>query len=242
LNPEGIMTALGKLLVFLNVALCLVLFTWALTLYTQRVDWAGQGSNNQPKGEVAKLVDKLKPGLFNELNSAESRFQTAADNLDRIDGIRKTNQGFYEAQLKLLNENTGPVQEVVFENGKIALDPKGFPKMAPAKDAGMRDMNWLTFYTTAIDGKEKQIKRVVDNLAELIVKGAKTTDEISGDKGLRFWLAVEKTKKDGIDEEILYLEPMLLNTAVEKALIMRRQKDLQARKGELEKARLATRQ
>ncbi len=236
------MTLFGKLLVFVNLVLSVILVAIAVGLYTQRIDWSGSGSGpTANKGEVAKLKDKLKPangwGLYDDLSASEARFEAAAPALAAVRNVRTRNQEWYAAQLKTLDTSDRPVMDLVDESGKLVLDPSGLPKLQKAQDRAGAEMlgeaqyrDQMKVLTGKIQDDQAEFKKVKAEDIEL-------SDQIVKPGGLRELRELEKHKVRQIEEELETLKPLWYNTLVEKELVVNRKDLLEARKTQLEKAK-----
>jgi hypothetical protein len=137
------MTLLGKVLVYLTVALSFVMLAWALALYTHRIDW----SNNTAKGEhpagalVArkKRVDDAMPAI----EVANTRWRQALHGKDGLLAWEKRNaedREWYAAQLKAArfgSDGQGGqevIKRVAIKDSAPVLDPNtGRPTLVDAE-------------------------------------------------------------------------------------------------------------
>src|SRR3954470_5012627 len=54
------MTKLGKVLVFVNLAVSMAMAVWALGIYTQRIEYSAKATADQPAGLVVQRQEAIK--------------------------------------------------------------------------------------------------------------------------------------------------------------------------------------
>jgi hypothetical protein len=113
------MTLFGKILVILNLVLSLFLATWALGVYTQRIDWHSKGGGpDKIQGEIPKQRDRIDQ-LWRTLQTAEARWKTA----NAVAWVPQKQRGplakWYAAQLATLETGNNPVKTIVYKDGRL---------------------------------------------------------------------------------------------------------------------------
>src|SRR5579884_2710931 len=145
------MTTLGKVLVFCNLAVSLLMGGWALAVYSNRVDWSNApAKGDQPAGELKVRQDRLKQ-LWDAVPPAEASWREAKSNLLAQEARRPIERAWYYAEVEHLRTGATeakPARAVVFAKGVIDLDPKAgnLPKMVPATDPSGKPLRSLSAY------------------------------------------------------------------------------------------------
>src|SRR5690348_1166374 len=119
-------TRFGKIFVFVIAVFSVFFASWAVGIYTNRIDWPGTGSGSGVSGDraqgeytrrKAEIDDKSKSAAL-----ALSRWQSQTAALAGLEALRPKNQQWYADRLKAMNEGQGPVLALVFDNaGKLQL-------------------------------------------------------------------------------------------------------------------------
>jgi hypothetical protein len=242
-------TSLGKILVFANLILSILFATWALGLYTNRLDWPGGGAPVIPGGKALGEVGTRKA----EIADREKATSLALNNwilgnatLNAMEFTqRPTAQKWYADKLKLLEDGQAPVGALVYgKDGKLQLQdgaaipgPDGQPlrarapvqQLIAATEAETQQLN-----TQALN----DLKEAEELTAQ--INGVREGNEIKL-KGLRDLLAEEELANTRGKSEIEYTRPFRYNRQIEAALIQERQAALAARMDELKKVSAAFR-
>ncbi len=249
------MTVFGKLLVFFNVAFSFVLMIWALAVYTNRIDFSNtKATGEQAAGEFAKraaVIETLWEGVRPaQVNWTNARAAIAAH--------EKRLAGEWEWYHGEMDHNAGnakqgdPVRRVVYadqddeklgvKKGQVALDPKThLPVMAPVKERTGNDLQSLAYYNIELEKTLLSIEQVHEKHEKQIKEAIAETEKLIGPKGLHQRLLDEKQKREDVLAEEKLIRPMLVNTAVEKELILKRQNQLVRRIEELKRIGVAAR-
>jgi hypothetical protein len=249
------MTAFGKLLVFLNLAFSFFLMSWAMAVYTNRIDFSNtKGTGEQAAGEFFKRAAVVE-NLWEGVRPAQVNWRNARAAIADKDAHQVTEWAFYHVEIdhnrsKAVAAN--PVRWVVFaeadddrlgiKKGQVALDPKTLlPLMAPAKDRNGNPMPALAFLNIDLEKTMASIDQVQEKHEKQIKEAIALTEQLIGPKGLQQRLIDEKQKrKDVLDEEKL-VRPLLINTVVESELILKRHNQLVRRIDELKRIGVAAR-
>lgn len=250
------MTAFGKLLVFVQFILSMVFTTWAVALYSERIDWVQPKTMlgdpiEDSKGRLAELDDEIKKFVIVDdkdkdasRDKAEFRWQTAFSGLTRATTSRENYQKWYADQLSLakkgedtdgrrLDAKEPAVRQLVYNpDGTFKMDPKDRP---PVKSFDT-DVKSVEYYDT----KSEELRRAIDTAQDLLVKtveeAARVTEEIVGSPtkfGLRRELRDENAYYLNALDEYLYLEPIRNGRTAELEVVKKRNAQLEARKREL---------
>ena len=104
------MTKLAKILVFLNFALGVGMFAWALGIYTNRIDFSNaKGVEGKPDGELKIRADRIAVLADNLNKGAVPRWTGARTRLAAAEQMRVNNQKFYAVQLLNLASGGPPL-------------------------------------------------------------------------------------------------------------------------------------
>jgi hypothetical protein len=248
------MTAFGKLLVFVQFILSIVFTTWAVGLYSQRIDWApGKTLLGDPipevKGRVGELSDEIKnfvgDGKDKEgsRDKAELRWQTAYQALADATKSREKYQDWYRDQLSLAKKGEdiagrrqeSPVRYLVYNpDGTLKMDND--LKVRPAVQSFGAPVKSVEDYYVESDGLQKDVEKAQDKLYETVVEAEKITQQIVGsptDYGLRRKLRDERDYYENALKELTYLEPVYNGRSAEFEVVKKRNAQLERRKEEL---------
>jgi hypothetical protein len=252
------MTVFGKVLVFCNLVLSLLLMTWALGVWTNRIDFSDtQAKGDQVAGEFNKRKAVLD-SLWADVRPAQGNWRSARKAVADQEAFQVAAWEWYHGEIahNIAGDKAkpnDPCRMVVYADkadpatgrgkGLIAVDPRtGLPVMAPAKDRNGKD---LVF---PLDTLNQQLEDILKNLAEVqdrhkkqIDEAKALTDKLIGDKGLHQRLVDEKQKRADVVAEQKLITPLLINTYVESDLIGKRHQQLVLRKEELKKVGVAVR-
>jgi hypothetical protein len=249
------MTVLGKVLVFLTFALSLAMATWAFGVYSNRIDFSdAKPKGLQPAGEYEKRRLVIE-ALNKELPPAEAALRNAGAALANEETRLLADRVWYHGQLEhMLSKATDrdPVQRIVYVDrgdeggarGQIQLDPQQRPVLAPAKDR-------LGNPLLSLDRYDQDEKKLLADLDEIQTQHEKNIQEAirltnlliggEGTKGLHERLLEERRKREEVIAEKGLMEPLLINTTVDAALVNKRHRQLVARIEELKKIGVAVR-
>lgn len=239
------MTLLGKILVCVNLVFSLAMASFALALYTQRINWTNappQTTPDQAAGELALLQDEIKRkwvALTHADDGSEKRLQVLTDRLRQREQLRPALQRWYAQEIKHAARKAtdkDPVRALVFEEGKIPADPANptRPKLQPAKDRFGNNLASLDYYNKETKRVYDEINTERENLGKLIAEDKKQTERAIE---LRQLIEDEEDKRKSVERELRdFLRPTLVNVEVESELILRRRDALQERVEELKKA------
>ena len=248
---------LGKLLVILNGALSLLFLTWALGVYTNRMDWFSRktASGEEVQGRVERLQAQISD-LATARGRAESRLKTNSQELtDPNNGPEVMRPGwldFYDFRLNLVQTGRGPdgkevpdpVVEIVVQGDRLALAKQPITKPDiddPSKQTPLRSVEYYAGSPDSPGGAtavvSKDIAEAQKETASLIEQEKKTTLEIVGPpngKGLRTRIDEQRAIARNAANEREYLQEFLVNRQAEVQLLQKRLRSLERRIAELQ--------
>jgi hypothetical protein len=254
------MTALGKILVLLNLALSVLLMSWALAVYTNRIDFSDVTSKGptgeQIVGEWKKRAQVIE-NLWEGVRPAQVNWQNARAALAVKEAQQVKEWEFYHGEIDhnlTKARPNDPVRRVVLAGpqqeddnlgvkaGLPLLDPATqLPVMAPVKDRNGEGVAALITLNAKLEELFATIHQVEDLHEKQIQEAIKETEKLIGPKGLLQRLVDEKQKRLGVLAEMKLARPQLINTAVESELIHKRHKQLVNRRDELKRIGVAVR-
>src|SRR4051812_46322684 len=105
------MTKFGKILVFLDLGLSLLLMTWAINFYLARIDWTDTAAKgDQPAGELVARKAKID-SLWTALtaptpsaNSPERSFRDARLEIGFQEVRRRETRKWYDVEMGLMDK------------------------------------------------------------------------------------------------------------------------------------------
>jgi hypothetical protein len=241
------MSTLGRVLIILHGALSLAVLTWALGVYTHRIQW-----NNPPAGATkAEGVFARQKARADEYNVAVERAYTRwSGNLAQVqllENERYPRRAFYATQLQMVE--TGklpngqdarvPVQQLVIApNGFLDLRPEGRPayevRPGVAADSAVGYQRKMAQLLEDIKASQAQNATAIDqrNALNREIIGV---DQPMVVKGLRRRLDEQILILDQAKAEDQYVATFVTNREAEFGLLKKRRDALTARMGELKK-------
>jgi hypothetical protein len=250
------MTSLGKTLVMINLFLSIAVATWALGIYNDRIDWSdAPASKDKPtEGELVRRkarIKELTDPASGALAVAARSWNASRSLLARLDKRRTTDQAWYEQELAFdrnLATRANPARVIKLANGQPVPINAGIddrPVMEPGRDTLGKPFQSLVAYTQAEESLQQQIDTETKNLARLHDEDAQLTNQLVGDggalKGLQQRVLDERAKLAEAINEQRFVQPLLINAAVNSELVITRQHSLEARIKELQKTGVASR-
>jgi hypothetical protein len=245
------MTLFGKILVVLNLMLGMLMLSWALGVYTQRIDWHSKGGGpDKPMGEIAKRAERSVQ-LWRALQGSESRWALASRDAWKPQQQRALLAQWYEAQLKTLDAGQAPVKWPVYKDGRLVIaNDKGLfvPLLEEGKDRAGQPLRPLEVYKKEIEATQKGIQVELEKLLKAQKEDTELTLKLGGDiesggkiKGMRQRLHEEQIKQERVEAEVKILSPLLVNSEVEGELLQKRHDQLVRRIAELKSLGVAER-
>lgn len=246
------MTSLGKWLVLVNLALSLMMATWAQGVYSNRIDWTNQkGKDGAPDGELVRRVARVKE-LGEAFAPAGAAWNGGRAINATLDAQRAKSRQWYADELAFLRTKANKdaaAQVVVLDKGQPKLiDPPGDKgetvALVPGKDRFNQPLLSLSAYNLAEEALLGAIEQKSKDLAKAIQQDTDLTNQLAGDpekgiKGLQQRILDERAKLLAALQEQAFVRPLLINAVVNSELVYKRQKALEARIKELEKVGVA---
>jgi hypothetical protein len=236
------MTRAGKILLYSNLVLSLMMAAWGMALFYGRINWTDKEKSpdlGKPEyKKVAERIAELKPSV----TAADERYRKAAEHLRAVQQQRAANRAWYSARMDDLREKATEQNPAI-----VPLLNQGLPVPAPAnpqnapiqtesgKDRSGEPLRSFKSYVddmlakyaeinTAMDALEQQNQKYLE-VSKLIV--GETRMDVGGrlvvlSPGLRQLLQDEQDKLENIMGEIERLRPLLVNSYVEIQLLAKR--------------------
>jgi hypothetical protein len=256
------MTMFGKIMVFVNLALSLLMATWAFGVWSNRIDFSdAKGTTpEQAEGEFRKRekeIDSLGKSLTVDLSGLKS----VRDILVKGEDKRREARGWYHNELERMQKaGPGPVKTVVYADkdeavdttegkveiskGQVLLDKDSHPLLVDAKDAAGKPLKPLESLIAeeskvlsdldSIQAKhEKQIQEAIQLTKELVGTPGDPGAGTPAVKGLHQRLIDERKKLADVTAEEEVIRPLLINAVVDSELVLKRQRALEGRIKEL---------
>jgi hypothetical protein len=235
------MTRAGKILLYANLVLSLLMAAWGTALFYGRVNWTDKSAQDAPRGEykkVAERIAELKPVL----GAADGRFLEVKAQLENIQQRRAANLAWFQAksdELRFTANDQNPAVVPVLVGG---LAQPGQPILVePAKDRAGEPLRAFKSYVADVGTKEIEINAAMASLAQENQKYTELSNQIVGifderatpprliTPGFRQLLQDEQDKLGKVIDEIERLRPLLVNSYVEIQLLAKRHGLLQKR-------------
>jgi hypothetical protein len=225
----------GKILVCIHLAMSLLLATWALTLYTNRIDWTDRAAKGaEPEGLFLTKKKEYEALSKSGFWPADERYRTNRIDLESHEAARPIERPWYAQQIDFLNsgaDEKNPVRQVDRDgSGNPLLVPNpapgaellqmGIPKDEKGNPVKGRDGGQLVLKSFDYYNKEYDTTLAQETLALRRRQGASArdlaaTNKLKGPKGLHARLFFEVAKQELLKDEYNEVRPMWLNTMVE---------------------------
>jgi hypothetical protein len=234
------MTRAGKILLYANLVLSLIMAAWGMALFYGRINWTDKGPQDAGRLEY-KIVTARIAELKTSVTAADVRYREAADRLRAVQHQRASNKAWYQAKADELREKANEQNPAVVPvlNGGLPVAAGANPQNAPiqveiAKDRAGDPLRSYKSYVDDLLTKYAEIKAAMDSLEEQNQKYLEVSKLIVGvfDKtpvqpklitpGLRQLLQDEQDKLANVMSEIERLRPLLVNSYVEIQLLAKR--------------------
>jgi hypothetical protein len=256
------MTLLGKILVFVNLLLSFLMLSWAVGLYTNRVDWtATKAKGDKPDGVLLARQERIK--------TANASLLVAGDRW------RSALRGIPDSPVAATRDGLFGVEKRIADDRKWYADQLAEGKQGPGGQAGKQQINWIKFGPDGLavsptslnrPALEPAIRRKSDkpdetgrplycyqyyvaDLARItqaidaqqvayqdaVKQAADLTQLAIGPKGLRQRIADEQVKNSRVKEEMRDVLGRETNAIVETEILASRQGQLEKRVEELQK-------
>jgi hypothetical protein len=235
------MTQLGKILVFVNLAFSVMVLTWAVASYTNRVNWTKDGpQGDQPPGELFKREARFK-SLQSALFPAQANWREVHTQVVGWEKFRSVYRTYYEGEMQHMQSKADAkvkdqeARTLLFEKGRLKLDDNTqLPLRAVAVDRNGKPMSSLDYYAGEEAKTLDALQKVLDDYKKEVELDTQLTERLIGPLGLQERLNVERRKREDMIDRIDYFKPLLVNVAVESELLIKRRKQLESRIEELQ--------
>ena len=240
------MAFIGKLLVLLYGAGSLMCLMWAVTVYTQKMDFV------TPKAETGKESAKkavsrveVAQALTKELQTADNRAYTRwrqeYDDLLPVEIDQSNRREFYRGQIELTKNPELALQELGAPDpvsGLLSIDKPTGRKAIEVR--AMVELKPAPFYQGKLKAINEEMIRVLGSIKTLIAEHADATKIINGTaeplaKGLRVRIREQEDISVKAIDEKLFLEDYVTNRGAEAQKFAKRRDAMQARIEELKK-------
>jgi len=257
------MTAFGKLLVFVQFILSMFFTTWAVAMYSQRIEWApaktlGGDPIPESKGRLNELAEEIRDIVGDGKeeggrDKAERRWQNAHRELADATRSREEYAAWYADQLSLAKkgEDTAgrrqdtPVRHLVYNpDGTLKKPAAGKADDRPPVQSFGTAVKSVEEYYKSSDALQKDVANAQDQLYETVLEAEKVTRLIVGSPtnyGLRRELRDEEAYYNNALSELLYLQPVYNGRTAELEVVKKRNAQMERRKQELSAAAAANR-
>jgi hypothetical protein len=243
------MTLLGKILVLVNVLFSFVLFSWALAVYTNRIDWSANPPKEGKPAGVLKGRQDLVKAHYDALNLADARWRAARNGPDALlaqEKRRVDDSAWYAVELRSLRDGPGgnvkaAVSWVKTKDGQPALDAAGRPTLEPAARRKLKpeDAPQALFseryYNDMLAQLTQQIEAEQVRYQDLVKQDTELSEKAIGPKGLRQRIIDEQGKSARMDDELKDVAGRRTNNLVDAELLQSRRDQLERRVEELKK-------
>jgi hypothetical protein len=250
------MTAIGKILVVINVALSLLFLAWSVAIFTQSVDWGWK----EPRKEFGEKVpselekrQKADKSAHEAIKHVHAAFLKTHKDLEAHEQTFTRNHLWYTQELaKLESEKAragADIQEVKIKKGTGSPELLGGPTSRPGMVKVEPLLVSLEGYRTVLDNLEKEIKRVSDINKKTLEEAAEITKQLSGihdedgtilKKGIYHLLDIEARALAQLQAEISHVQPLRIKELVNRAVLIDRRTRLEARVEELRKPKVVS--
>jgi hypothetical protein len=254
------MTLLGKILVFINVALSFLMLAWAAALYTNRIDWSNNpAKGDQPAGLLKAREDRVKDANAS-VNLANTRWREALrgnekDKRPGHEGLlawekrRADDRVWYEEVVKAAG--SGPdgkgekvgIKRVAIKDGRPIPDPANSnrPMLVDAERRKIAEeprgepLYCYDWYVKELARLTTEIQNAEVEQQKLAKEEETLTEQVIGPKGLRQQIVDEQIKLARVIEELKDVEDRQTNSRVDTELLLQRRAQLERRIEELKK-------
>lgn len=232
------MSRLGKIGLFLNLALALVFAAWGFGLYSNHVKWEDLSAD---RGKEIKAYGDARNAYWNQLVALQAQ---VIEEEARLPVMQK----WYRDRLESLrNGKDGqPVLALQYDKGKLILDAKKMPKMGPLMSSTNQPIQGLA-HLDQLDRDYQalltQISKTIEETSQLVAEQGEITKKINGDKGqkgLRGKIADEQAADKKSVERQEELKPILYNRLAELEILNKRHEALVQRLKQLQGARVVS--
>ncbi len=232
---------IGKMLVMFHAVLSIGMLTWAIGVYTQKINW--------------KSADKEDPGVFDRqqakaedltgaMNRAYYRWTSNYGSVVLFEAQRFPRRSFYTTQLTLVQNGpdtspavlqltTDPATGFLNVDPRVARKPVAAPSGANAKSITGYEADIKQTYLD-IDASQKENSKALTD-RELVNNEVTGVTKPKLIKGLRQQINEQKLIEDEANLEVLYVGGFTTIREAEFGLLKKRRDALTVRMAELKK-------
>jgi hypothetical protein len=231
------MFRLGKIGLYLNVALAIFFAVWGFGVFMNRTDWTAESKTraeqlqklSQARNKVLQQVEETRP-----LYIAQEQRRPVLDK-------------FYETQLEKLRSGKDRPQALVYQKGALVYDQTtNLPKLGEVVSSSNQPLNGLASQDMLVQKYgdiQTQIRQLIKEEQTLIEEQKKLSVQLQGEgaqKGLRGELNDRLAAEQKSIARQEYLMPLLYNRQAELQVLTHRREGLEARLKELQGTNLST--
>jgi hypothetical protein len=258
------MDLFGKILVFVNLGLSLMMAAVGGAMLYYRVDWSdAPATADTPAGELLGREEKLdvlrgkatgnsrQPG---QIDAACVAWRDAQSALVAREEQNAKDRQWYVEQLEALRTNpkNQPIQALVYDKGRTVPNPNNgmLPQLAPVADRYGQALLSLKAYAAALADMNDKVAKKAKEVDDLVKKDDELTARLlgtnnpavkpkPGDKPTRGLIERIKDEQDKQADLAKEQELVLLaegQVRADSQLLLARKKSLETRVKELEKA------
>jgi hypothetical protein len=232
------MSRLGKIGLFLNLALALLFAVWGFGIFINRTDWTAE---SKARADQLQKLSQARNKLLEQLEATTPLYITQEKRRPLLDK-------FYADQLESLRSGKDQPRALIYNKGVLQYDPATtLPRLGPVVNTGNQPLNGLASQDVLAQKYadiQEQIRKVMQEEAKLVEEQKKLSIELYGEgmnRGLRGELADRLAAEQKSLERHEYLMPLLYNRQAELQVLTRRHEGLESRLKELQGANLSTR-
>ncbi len=231
------MFRLGKIGLWLNVALAIFFAVWGFGVFMNRTDWTAESKArseqlqklSQARNKILQQVEEVRPHYL----AQEAR--------------RPVLDKFYEAQLENLRSGKDRPKALVYQKGVLVYDPAtNLPKLGEVVSSSNQALNGLASQDVLLQKfgeTHAQIRQLIKEEQTLIEEQKRLSVQIQGEgaqKGLQGDLNDRLAAEQKSIARQEYLMPLLYNRQAELQVLTHRREGLEARLKELQGTNLST--
>jgi hypothetical protein len=258
------MSAFGKTLVLITVALSLLMLVWSAAIFTQSIDWGWKEPRKDLAGEkipselekrekmVKEYLGDKSKGTAGAIRQAGAAFLKTQKGLEDQEQTFTSNHLWYTLELQKLESERARAGAAV-QTVKINK-ATGSPELQKGRSLPVMvkvEPPLLSFegYQTALENLEKDIRTASEASNKALAEAAVITEQLSGihdedgtvkKKGLYQLQEIEAKALAQLEAEVRHIQPLRIKELVNRAIMIDRQKRLEARVEELRKPKVVT--
>jgi len=223
------MTAIGKLLVFLNLFVALALLTWAASLSANRLDWVDRKTETETiKGQVTRLKEQLDAAT-KSIAQLSDNYGTMDRKLTEAELDRDQRRAEFANRLQEARDGTFREQVLLPDGIRIDIAQKG----PTVKGPGGQDLKGVQFYQDELNRAIQDGAVAQKSIADARTKFTELTADIQ-DTNAR--IASQRDVLAQQKNERTYLGALQVNWDEQLRTLRLRERQLEQRLQAVEKA------